>query len=96
MDMKIKSLGYIVFLFCFSNSHGQSILPSEKKYHDSNATEASMPRVEIQGLGNISSSQNTTGLNPSANVFIKLLPIASDSKGQARFFLGFNIGSELD
>lgn len=59
-------------------------------------TEVEIPesRIEIEGLGNFTNSQNGSQLSPSANVFALLRPLPSN--GNLKFYLGFNLGSEID
>lgn len=51
-------------------------------------------RVEISGLGSVANSQNGEGLSPSANILTKLLPIPKNPN--YKFYLGFNLGVDLD
>ncbi|MEO6722832.1 MAG: hypothetical protein ABIN67_20865 [Ferruginibacter sp.] len=50
-------------------------------------------RIEIQGLGNIAGSQNGSSLSPSASVNAKILFLKNKN---AKFYLGYNLGQEID
>ncbi len=81
-------------LIALKKQHPELYKIIEKKIKDSTTNKYNNYRVAIEGLGNISSTQNGQGLNPSANVFIQMLPIRNDPK--FKFYVGFNLGSELD
>lgn len=51
-------------------------------------------RIEIDGLGNFSSTQNGGSIDPSANIYAKIIPVPNDPN--FKFFLGYNLGAEID
>lgn len=76
-----------------TNENKLKELASKYSKHISNFERPSYV-AEIDGLGNISNSQNGQGLSPSANIFVGIKPIPDHPV--FKIYAGFNLGSNLD